>query len=234
MDVTPIIEPLNDAQREAVTAPDEPVLVIAGAGSGKTRTLVYRVANLVLQGVPPESILLLTFTRRAAQEMLQERHDSTRAVRLIVIRVQKEEELRQAVALAGVQIVDGLEEGGDVSIDRDIPSVHVRPSVRSTTPEVVDDRHLVGPVGVRGCVAVMLPVRRLQGAGKLDHVGTTRNADEFNAIRAAAQIVRSLVPADLEVRGDIDGHIAVDHDAGLADRRRVERRPSNARGRAAR
>jgi len=61
---------LNPAQLEAVTAPDGPILVIAGAGSGKTRTLVYRVARLVASGVPPESILLLTFTRKAAQEML--------------------------------------------------------------------------------------------------------------------------------------------------------------------
>ena len=61
---------LNPAQREAVQAPDGPILVIAGAGSGKTRTLVYRVAWLVEQGISPQSILLLTFTRKAAQEML--------------------------------------------------------------------------------------------------------------------------------------------------------------------
>ncbi|GAB4344471.1 MAG: ATP-dependent helicase [Desulfobulbaceae bacterium] len=61
---------LNEAQYEAVTHGDGPLLVIAGAGSGKTRTLVYRVAHLIERGVEPESILLLTFTRRAAQEML--------------------------------------------------------------------------------------------------------------------------------------------------------------------
>lgn len=61
---------LNPQQLEAVTAPDGPVLVIAGAGTGKTRTLVYRVAYLVETGIPPEQIVLLTFTRRAAREML--------------------------------------------------------------------------------------------------------------------------------------------------------------------
>jgi len=61
---------LNPAQREAVFSAEGPTLVIAGAGSGKTRTLVYRVAYLVEQCVPPERILLLTFTRKAAQEIL--------------------------------------------------------------------------------------------------------------------------------------------------------------------
>ena len=62
---------LNPAQVEAVTTLDGPILVIAGAGSGKTRTLVYRVARLVETGVDPESVLLLTFTRKASQEMLE-------------------------------------------------------------------------------------------------------------------------------------------------------------------
>ncbi len=61
---------LNPAQYEAATHHHGPLLVIAGAGSGKTRTLVYRVASLIGAGIPPESILLLTFTRKAAQEML--------------------------------------------------------------------------------------------------------------------------------------------------------------------
>src|SRR5581483_5479648 len=62
---------LNEAQLRVATAPDGPALVIAGAGSGKTRTLIYRLAWLVQRGVKPESILLLTFTRRAASEMLK-------------------------------------------------------------------------------------------------------------------------------------------------------------------
>ena len=62
---------LNVGQLAAVQAVDGPILVIAGAGSGKTRTLVYRVARLIESGIPPESILLLTFTRKAAEEMLR-------------------------------------------------------------------------------------------------------------------------------------------------------------------
>ena len=70
-------EDLNPAQREAVAHDEGPLLIIAGAGSGKTRTLTHRVARLVCEGVPPAAILLLTFTRKASQEMLQ------RAARLL-------------------------------------------------------------------------------------------------------------------------------------------------------
>ena len=62
---------LNDAQYAAATTVEGPCLVIAGAGTGKTRTLVYRVARLIDIGVDPRTILLLTFTRRAAEEMLR-------------------------------------------------------------------------------------------------------------------------------------------------------------------
>jgi len=65
------LEDLNPEQRKAVTHGDGPLLVVAGAGSGKTRTLAYRVAWLVANRIDPGRILLLTFTRRAAEEMLK-------------------------------------------------------------------------------------------------------------------------------------------------------------------
>ena len=74
---------LNPSQLEAVTCTEGPLLVIAGAGSGKTRTLTYRVAYLVEKGISPASILLLTFTRKASQEMLR------RATRLLDARCEK-------------------------------------------------------------------------------------------------------------------------------------------------
>ncbi len=73
----PWLETLNPKQREAVAHAGGPLLVVAGAGSGKTWTLACRVAQLIDRGVPPQRILLLTFSRRAAREML------SRAERLI-------------------------------------------------------------------------------------------------------------------------------------------------------
>jgi DNA helicase-2/ATP-dependent DNA helicase PcrA len=62
---------LNPEQLEAVLSPPSPILVIAGAGSGKTRTLTYRVAYLIENGVDPRNILLMTFTNKASREMLE-------------------------------------------------------------------------------------------------------------------------------------------------------------------
>lgn len=64
------LDELNHAQRQAATFGDGPLLIVAGAGTGKTRTIAARVAHLIERGVPCERILLLTFTRRAAAEML--------------------------------------------------------------------------------------------------------------------------------------------------------------------
>jgi DNA helicase-2/ATP-dependent DNA helicase PcrA len=70
MDVTSILDPLNAAQREAVSSTDKHLLVLAGAGSGKTRVLVHRIAWLVqVENIPPHSILGVTFTNKAAREM---------------------------------------------------------------------------------------------------------------------------------------------------------------------
>jgi DNA helicase II / ATP-dependent DNA helicase PcrA len=77
------VQVLNERQREAATHGAGPLLIIAGAGTGKTNTLAHRVAHLILQGVSPERILLLTFTRRAALEM-------TRRAQRIVGEVMKE------------------------------------------------------------------------------------------------------------------------------------------------
>jgi DNA helicase-2/ATP-dependent DNA helicase PcrA len=71
VDVPTYLEGLNSEQRDAVAHGDGPMLIIAGAGTGKTRTLAARVAHLIERGVQPDRILLLTFTRRASAEMLR-------------------------------------------------------------------------------------------------------------------------------------------------------------------
>jgi DNA helicase-2/ATP-dependent DNA helicase PcrA len=73
----PILDTLNPAQRRAATADDGPLLIIAGAGTGKTQTLAHRVAHLIARGADARRVLLLTFSRRAAVEMTR------RAVRLL-------------------------------------------------------------------------------------------------------------------------------------------------------
>jgi len=128
---------LNPAQLEAVSVSGGPVLVIAGAGSGKTRTIVYRVAWLVDSGVDPSSILLLTFTRRAAEEML------SRAAQLLDSRVTRVDGgtfhsvgnllLRRYAGLLGFDASFSIMDQGD-SLDA---IDHVR---RTLTPPIMDPK----------------------------------------------------------------------------------------------
>ena len=116
---------LNAAQRKAVThgepLPEKgyrsgPLLIVAGAGTGKTDTLAYRVAHLVINGVDPARILMLTFTRRAATEMRRRAHEITRKA------------LDEPLGGGEPEHFPAPLLGGDLPLDRQSPAAPLRPA----------------------------------------------------------------------------------------------------------
>ena len=117
----PLLDSLNEAQRQIVLHKQGPALVIAGAGSGKTRVITHRVGQLLRNGVPANSILLLTFTNKAAEEMkhrvlhLAKAHVLTCTFHSLCARI-----LRESTSVLGYGkdfLILDFDESGPVSID---------------------------------------------------------------------------------------------------------------------
>jgi DNA helicase-2/ATP-dependent DNA helicase PcrA len=185
---------LNAQQLAAVTAPPGPALVIAGAGSGKTRTLIYRVAYLLEQGVPPQNILLLTFTNKAAHEMMRRVEDllgsdvaalwggTFHAVGNRVLRIHAERlgyprdftilDREDAEELVSACLREAAGEPKDSSLPKTevlAETFSLAANTRETIPRFLERRHpAFAPLGAKIEAVQQAYAARKRGAGVLD------------------------------------------------------------------
>ena len=191
---------LNEAQYKAVMTTEGPLLIVAGAGTGKTRTLVYRVARLVETGVKPESVLLLTFTRRAATSML------TRAAALADARCQRvsggtfhalgHSVLRTFAEEAGVQKNFTVLDQSDTEDLIDL----LRRQIKLTKERHFPRKRTIGAI-FSMMVNKMIPMKQVLNQGYPEFIDERRNLEElFSAFEAFKRSRQMLTYDDLLVR----------------------------------
>jgi ATP-dependent DNA helicase UvrD/PcrA len=191
---------LNESQFKAVMTTEGPLLIVAGAGTGKTRTLVYRVARLVEMGARPESVLLLTFTRRAATSML------TRAAALADARCQRvsggtfhslgHSVLRKFSELAGVQRNFTVLDQSDTEDLIDL----LRRQIRTTKERRFPRKRTIGAI-FSMMVNKVVPLKQVLNQGYPQFIEERRNLEElFRAFEQFKRTRHMLTYDDLLVR----------------------------------
>ncbi len=191
---------LNESQFKAVMTTEGPLLIVAGAGTGKTRTLVYRVARLVEMGARPESVLLLTFTRRAAASML------TRAAALADARCQRvsggtfhsvgHSVLRKFSELAGVQRNFTVLDQSDTEDLIDL----LRRQIRTTKERRFPRKRTIGAI-FSMMVNKVVPLKQVLNQGYPQFIEERRNLEElFRAFEEFKRARHMLTYDDLLVR----------------------------------
>jgi DNA helicase-2/ATP-dependent DNA helicase PcrA len=191
---------LNESQFKAVMTTEGPLLIVAGAGTGKTRTLVYRVARLVEMGARPEAVLLLTFTRRAAASML------TRAAALADARCQRvsggtfhslgHSVLRKFSELAGVQRNFTVLDQSDTEDLIDL----LRRQIRTTKERRFPRKRTIGAI-FSMMVNKVVPLKQVLNQGYPQFIEEWRNLEElFRAFEEFKRARHMLTYDDLLVR----------------------------------